>query len=297
MVTVGLELIEKYKAAIPEAPDLLLTATNADGEKLDKETSLRGKRCVVPDQPEIPDNDSYSEFAQKKRMEKDFSPIGRVKGTGYAVMGRAISPFEDQINKDFFRERATFLEIWGGAEIISFHIFNKGSCLCKNIEVVIQFPKRADVSVDNQNNLNPKLPDQETKSSLAWDRPYIHNLNPPEYDIKSAHTDEQYVFVWNVGNLQAKASTSSKTKIFFRANEDTAVRIKIFCDELTNPIETCYIVKPAPNEMKVDLNSLKLNAKEFFNLVNSAVMDGYLKRHFDRKFEEMNRRNNELIPK
>ena len=295
IITIGLELIQKYKAAIPKVPFLLFSLKNADDIDVEKETVFRGKRCTVPDNNEIPDNNCYSKFAQE-RMEKEgkYYPIGRVAGTRSTVMGRMIGPFDKKVNKDFYRERAAFLKVWGGAEILSLYLFNKGEILCKNIKVEVKIPRKSGISADSQNNLTPESPDQETEGLLSrYDLP---NTNIPSYDIKRDHNHDNFIFVWDVGNLQAKATASSKTKIFFRSEIETLIEIKISCDELTKPVEISYTAKPAPDEIKVDLASLELKGSEFSKLVNEVIMDGYVRRHLKRKFEEINRKENSLVP-
>jgi len=295
IVTVGLNLIETYKAAIPKQPDILFSILNSKGETFAKDVTLNGKLCKVPNKKDIPENNSYSEFAMK-RIEKQ-SPsfrVGKISGTSTPVFGRHIDPLGEQINRDFFKERAKFLETWGGADILSLKLENVGEILCKNVNVEFKIKKQNGLSVDNQNDLNPKLPSQETESTLTKFRHYDNH--PVSYDIKGSHTNEEYIFIWEIGDLQAKAKKTSRTKIFIRTNEKIKIEITVFCDELTTPIKSFYSISPASELIEVSIKDITTDTKSFFELADTIVMKGYLSSYYNQMVKKMHNLDDKLIP-
>lgn len=296
IVTVGLELIQKYKAQIPKVPEFSFSFLNADGEEIEQNSCLRGKLCHI-DVGDIPDNSTYSDFAtQRMNKEGRFHQFGHLSGTSSPVKGRIIGPYDARVNRDFYRDRAKFLRVWGGAEILTLYLINKSNVLASNVRVEISCQRDKGLSLDNKNDLSPEFPKQETESSLSQLSALPLHNTPPHFDVKSKHNNSRYFYEWNVGNLQAQEECSSHTNIFIRTDTIVDISIRIFCDELPSPMEMHYKIMPTEKSINVGLDHLKANGKEFFSYANSAIMDGYLKRHSDRLLKEYKNKEDELVP-
>ncbi len=149
--------------------------------------NLKGSICTHSIE-DIPDNYSYSEYAQK-RMDKNSINMG----VGMPIMAIHHGFSDPDVNNDFYRERAEFLRVWGGAEIIKLGISNNGGVIAKNVRVEISIDKVEGLSASNDNELYPKRPKQETESSLSrLTMLNMHNQRP-SYDIKSMNTNSQYL--------------------------------------------------------------------------------------------------------
>ncbi len=297
VVTVGLELVEKYRKALPPKPQLNFSFLNSDEEKLpNSKIKFRGKTCVIPDNLEIPDNTNYSKYASKQ-IEKDKEDERGQPGGISSVVSSITNPKPQyRINKDFYRKRAKFLQVWGGAENFTLALFNAGAILCRNIEVEIRIPKEVGVSVDNRNDLSPLPPSQESVTP-PFDK-FSNNIYqaPQEYDVKTSDSTTMHIFTWKVGNLQAKANRTSDTKLFFRIEVKIQIEVSIFCDELADPIQKTIQIIPAEEKIELNLEIITQERKEFSAFVNDVVMDGYLKRYSEKFIEEMNNRTEHLLP-
>ncbi|WP_027148856.1 hypothetical protein [Methylobacter tundripaludum] len=258
VVTIGLERIQSYKAKYPK---LELAMLNGDQEKIGENYTLRGAICSHSID-EIPDNTSYSEQAleEKKKM------------TDYS---------RSWINKNFYRDRAKCLSSWGGMEIIGLTVENSGATLASNVRVELSIKRSDGVSAYNENCLLLMLPSRETKEEGI-------NYNTTSYDIKSRHTSSDYFFEWIVGNIQPKQLRESKTRIFFRTESDVDIKVKIYCDELPDPIVKSYKIKPTSERFEFDLNLLKCNDKDFSDATNKKIMDGQQIRYINKWFEQSN---------
>ncbi|MCX7094252.1 MAG: hypothetical protein NTY50_12495 [Methylobacter sp.] len=270
VVTVGLELIQSYKAKYPK---LELAMLNGDQEKIGENYTLRGAICThsIDD---IPNNNSYSESAQEEKRKNSIS-------------------FNSQINKNFYRDRAEFLKVWGGAEIIGLTIENSGTTLASNVRIELIINKIGKLSASNTNYLFIQSPSQETKETG------ISNINykAATYDINSNDTSSYYYFEWAVGHLQPKELRESKTRIFLRTESNVDIKVRIYCDELPNPIEKFYEIQPTSEEFEFDLNLLKCNEKDFFKATDNKIMDGYQGRYIKKWSEEYNYNKSALLPK
>jgi hypothetical protein len=287
VVTVGLELIQKYKDALPKQPVFEFAMLNSDMEEFGENYTLRGEICSHSID-KIPNNNSYSESTNRK-MEKE--------GAFNHGIFRPIGLFEPQVNMGFYRERAKFLQIWGGAEIIKLSLKNCGVTLTNNARVELSIKKVDRLSASNANNLVPKLPSQETQSDSALAlRLTPQSNNVPFYDIKKDDTNEPYFFEWKVGNLQPQESCISKTSIFLRSELTTDINVKVFCDELAAPIEKTYKIEPTPNHFEFDLSLLMSDDRTFIDTVDDKIMNGYMSRYAEQYLEKSKSRESALLP-
>ena len=142
VVTVGLELIQSYKAKYPK---LELTMLNGDKEKIAENYTLRGAICTHSID-EIPDNNSYSESALEEKRKNSIL-------------------FNSLINKNFYRERAKWLSSRGGMEIIGLAVANSGATLASNVRVELSINRSDGVSAYNENRLLLMPPFKKRKRS------------------------------------------------------------------------------------------------------------------------------------
>lgn len=288
IVTVGLELVQKYKDTIPKHPEFDFMLNNSDAMELKDKMVLRGKRCIHSITP-IPDNESYSDRV-KQKMEKGSIKYG---GASSLLMGsRGFNA--PRINKNFYNERAKFLRVWGGAEILRLSIFNSGEVLANNVRIELIIDKAIGLTVSNDHKIHPDLPVQETEESMYI--PPHFNHETPVYDIKHCHTKTEYFFEWDVGNLQAKEEKKSDTRIFLRTESEINIKICIYCDQLPKPVSNIYTISPATEVFEFDLGLLKLNDKDFLNSIDPYVMGGYLGRYYDELLDEYDQNTEALLP-
>ena len=94
-------------------------------EEISDNYTLRGKICFQSAE-KIPSNTSY-EIATSGQSNFNL---------GGNIAFRTHNSFSDPpVNKDFYRDRAEFLETWGGSEILNLFIQNKSGYVTKNVRV------------------------------------------------------------------------------------------------------------------------------------------------------------------
>lgn len=287
-VTVGLELIQKYKAAAPVQPEFNFNLINSDGIPINSGDNLRGVICNHSIE-NIPENTSYSEYYQDKFRCESFNV-----GLNEKFFIRRSRYDDPTINKNFYRERAKFLRVWGGAEIICLCIENTGSSLATNVRIELAIGKKEGLSLSNENDLMPDLPKRETESSIF--RTHQEYTKSPTYDIKQSHSDNTYFFEWKAGDLQAKHTCTSRTKIFFRCENECDLEVKIFCNELPSPIAKEYKISPSPKICTFDFSVLDKSEKDFLEYSDEKIMDGYLGRYYKKIREEYENSGEILLP-
>lgn len=254
LATVGLEWADSLKNAIPKTPEFSLEILDMDKNILPLDFKMRGLKILnnLKDYPEfyIPRTNSFFENAN-------------------------FSLLDPKANKDLYKERAEFLELWGGAEVLSFNIKNIISVSATNLEVKIHCKKLVSLAMDNRNSFRPKLPIKETRGILDF-----HNRNfnpPPKLDIDDSHTHSQYIFTWKLGSLVAQRNRLSETKIFMRTEEAFELSVMIYCEELSEPIEIIYQISPPDSQHTLTVDDLY--DEKFDKLINNSIMDGYIERY------------------
>lgn len=279
IVTVGLDIAKQYKAIIPIKPNFQLKVLNADKDEIGDKYQMRGSICThLIDS--IPDNTSFPSD----------SKISNNLNNAFANLAFH-DPFAPTPNKDFYRERDTLLRTWGGSELLYFSIENIGSALAKNVRVVISFDSDNTLSTTCTNDIYPKLPKQEKIKSPSL-FPQIDNIP----NIKGLNKQSNHIFEWGVGNLQAKECFFNSTKIFLKNLSETKMIIKVYCDELSDPIYIEKTISPTILKFEFDLNTLMQDDKDFLKLANNLIMDGYMKRTAMKNVEEIENQDNQLIP-
>lgn len=283
LVTVGLDIAKNYKATIPIKPNFRLKVLNADKDEIGDKYQMRGSICTHSID-NIPDNTSFS---------PDSNPNNNINTvfSKFPSMQHLHDPFAAMPNKNFYRERDVLLRTWGGSELIYFSIENIGSVLAKNVRIVISFEADNSISTTCTNDIYPKLPNLEnTRSPSLF--PQLDNIP----NIKGINKQSDHIFEWEAGNLQAKEYFCNATKIFFRTISETKMVVKIYCDDLSEPVKIEKIILPSISKFEYDLDIIMKNDKDFLKLANNLIMDGYMKRTAMKNIEKIDNQNNQLIP-
>lgn len=272
LATVGLEWADSLKNSIPKKPEFRFEILDMDENILPLDFKLKGLRILN----ELND---YPEFS-----------IPRPN----SIFGNAnFFLLDTQTNTDLYKERAKLLELWGGAEVLRFNIKNISSVSATNLAVKIHCKKLTTLAMDNGNSFIPKLPAKEKRGMLDLHHPNLSSLS--KLDIDDSHTQTEYVFTWNLGSLVAQRDRFSETKIFIRTEEAFELFVTIYCEELSEPIEIIYQI--APPDLQHALTSDDLYDDKFYELINAAIMDGYIARYHIGIYENYtNHSKSKLVP-
>ncbi|WNJ84452.1 hypothetical protein [Pseudomonas canadensis] len=281
LMTVGTDLVNTQLQRVPKYPELKLGVVNADGEELSGDSiQLRGAICEVPPEDEIP---NYVKVINVPGGRNGFNMFGGMS-TGFMVQG---------LNDKFFKERAKFLRTWGGSELLYFMISNDSRILAKNVSVCLVIRRDVGVAVDNTNDDFPDIPSKQ--KSQRFD--FLQPNSIQSYDIRRGHSDQEYIFTWNVGDVQAGTVVESKTAIFIRSDRNTVIRATTYCDDLPEPISKEYQVEAATKEItQIMVSDLKVDDAEFAAILDNAVMDGYLGRRAEKEFNKYQHESQEHLP-
>lgn len=148
--------------------------------------------------------------------------------------------------------------------------------------------------MDNTNDDFPSIPSAK-KGTLGLMSPMA---TVEKYDIKRGHTGQEYIFTWNVGDVQAGTVLESKTLLFLRTDRNTEIHTTVYCDDLPEPASDRYEVKASTNgSFQITMADLKLDDIEFANKIDSVVMDGYLMRRAEQEFNKYQHEEQEYLPK
>lgn len=280
LMTVGKDQVETRLSLIPRQPNFELQLLNADLERFESKTvNLRGCLVNVPSNEEIPE---YKLNYNLKHLDRLTSVLN--------TFGNTIS------NSKFYKERAEFLKVWGGSELITLKIFNHSERLVTGVEIAVRFPKINGVSADNTKASLPISPSNTIQHryevvSLASPHRSVH------YDIKRNHTSEEYRFIWKAGEIQANTNKVSDTYIFLRLEQPIDVELTIFCDQLAAPLKETYHLIPNDSSLNVSIADLSSDDEQFNKLINSCVMNGYIQRETQKKISEFEHVHQELLPR
>lgn len=272
LATVGLEWAESLKNAIPKKPEFIFEILDIDENILPLIFKMRGLKILN-------NLEDYPEF-YKPRPSSFFGSAN-------------FSLLDPQANKDLYKERARFLDLWGGAEVLRFNIKNMGSVSATNLEVKIHCKKLTTLAMDNGNSFSPKLPAKETCRIFDLQP---RNFNPPtKLDIDDSHTQTEYVFTWSLGSLVAQRDRLSEAKIFMRSEEAFELFITIYCEELSEPREIIYQISPPDSQHTLTTDDLY--DEKFDELINTAIMDDYIARYHQNIYESYtNQTKSNLVP-
>ncbi|WP_223502879.1 hypothetical protein [Pseudomonas sp. BF-R-24] len=282
-MTVGVDLVSERLQRLPKYPVLALGVRNADSEEYGgKKIQMRGALCQVPDAAGIPDHVKVIS-------------VPRERG-GLDLFGGSFTTnfLASSLNSDFYRDRSEYFRTWGGAELLRFTITNDSPILAKNVSVCFVVSKAAGVAMDNTNDDFPTIPSAK-KDGMRFLPPVTA---VEKYDIKRGHTGQEYIFSWDVGDVQAGTVLESKTLIFLRAERDIEIRTTIYCDDFPEPVNDTYEVKaPTSDRSQISVADLKVEDTEFTKMLDDVVMDGYLRRRAEQEFNKYQHEAQEYLPK
>lgn len=283
LMTVGTDLVDVRLQRLPKHPTLTLGVLNADSEDIGSNCiQMRGSLCVVPPDDDIPEH-----------VEVIRIPMER---TGFNMFGGGLAAafLNESLNAKFFKERASFLRAWGGAELLCFTINNVSPILAKNVSVCFVVSREAGVAMDNTNDYSPAIPSAKKVNCINF---LSSSTTAETYDIKRGHTDQDYIFTWNVGDVQAGTIVESKTAVFIRTDRGTEIHATIYCDDLPEPVSEKYQVRaPIKEATQITTTDLKLDDAEFVNILDNVVMDGYLRRRAEKEFKKYQHESQEYLP-
>jgi hypothetical protein len=280
LMTVGKKQIDLRISETPEKPVLSLELLNSDSEHYKNNSiSLRGYIVDLPLEDEIPE---YTVNYNLSYMR------------GFPIVPNNFLNVER--NPDFYKERSEFLKIWGGSELISLKLTNLAPVLATGVKVKMTLPRLKGISADNTKIYFPPLPSEKAKNPFHS----ISALSVPHrtehYDIKHEHNNKEYCFVWDIKDIQANTVCISDTYIFLRSEESFDVELKIYCDQFESPVRETYQVNRNNQSIDVSVSQLMAEDEAFSKLINSCVMDGYLRRVMEKKIEEYEHKSQELTP-
>ena len=280
LMIVGREQVELQLSKIPKKAYLNLELRNADSEEYkDNTINLRG--CIL----DVPLADEIPEY----RTSYDSSSMDRISG----ILG-AVGNMER--NPKFYQERAELLKVWGGSELLSLRIANSTEVLATGVKVEIKFPRVAGVSADNTKKEFPTFPREKSKNRFGLLPSLSLSHQPIHYDIKRDHSEGEYCFYWNVGDVQANTSCISDTYIFLRSEESFDLELRIYCDQFSRPIRETYKVNKKGEVLTISVADLMAEKECFNDIVDKCVMDGHFQRVAERVLAKHEHKAQEVIP-
>lgn len=280
-MTVGKERIDLLLSEIPKKPVLSLELMSADLEQYkDNSISLRGYIVNSPPEDDIPEYKVNYNLPNMEGFSSILNTFGNMK-----------------LNPSFYKERGEFLKIWGGSELISLKITNLTPVLATGVKVEVTLPRIKGVSADNTKNDFPLLPSEQTDNEFGMLTSLSHPHQTIPYDIKHAHNEREYCFVWDANDIQANTRCISDTYLFLRSEVSFDIEFKIFCDQFESPVSEIYRVSRNSQSLTISLYELMTENEVFNQLVDRCVMDGYIKRVVEKKLKEYEHESQELIPR
>lgn len=269
IVTVVKDYVEVTKSKLPKHPSLSCLFLESDGKEISEdEYQLRGCLVSLPEKSCIPDY-------KKCNPEFEHDQIGALMASMQPI------GFRKTINEHLYRQRASVLDKWAGAELFHLRISNTGSVMANGVSILLQIPRSRGVTIKETRMRIPDLPKEETKEEYSF---LLHGTQHIEkmYDDLSVHSDNKFHNVsWSVNSMQANTEQLANNYLLIKATERVSIKGTIFCDEFTEPQEFSLTLLPASKTREVTLDALK-NEDTFRNLVNECIMDEYPKRECDR---------------
>ncbi|MFM2480141.1 hypothetical protein [Celerinatantimonas sp. YJH-8] len=181
--------------------------------------------------------------------------------------------FSNENNKDFFRRRAAFLAIYGGAEIIFFKIENKGKKLGTGISLEVEFFSESNEELSDifscipTDDYNPEVPEKRDISYM-----YANILNSPsEINYVSMLKNPTFIKRWNIGELQAGTYCRIPGAMIINAKEAIEMLITIYCNEFDKPISREYKIIPSEYKYSISMNEIE-NDEKFNQIVSDYII-------------------------
>lgn len=277
LMTVGKQQIDLRLSQIPQKPVLGLELLNADLDKYEHNSiNLRGGLVSLPSD-EIPEHKMNYNLPNMSGLNNALNTIGNIA-----------------LNPSFYKERGDFLKIWGGAELISLKLSNLTPVLATGVKLEIAIPRIKGVSADNTKEDFPKYPSEENNGHFSSIQ---LTSQPVHYDIKRSHNEKEYGFTWEVNDIQANTTSISDTYIFLRVEQNVDMNIKIFCDQYDSPATEIYRVTKSKLSHSISISEITGKKEIFDEFVDKFIMDGYIQRVANKRFQEYKHKYQEVIPR
>ena len=277
LMTVGKQQIDLRLSEIPQKPILDLELLNADLDKYEHNLiNLRGGLVSLP-KDEIPEHKVSYNLPNMSGLNSALNTFGNIA-----------------LNPSFYKERGDFLKVWGGAELISLKLSNLTPVLATGVKIEVTIPRVKGVSADNTKEDFPDYPAE--KNNHQFSSLHLHH-QPVHYDIKRSHNEKVYGFTWEVNDIQANTSSISDTYIFLRVEQNVDMTIKIYCDQYDSPVTEIYRVNKSELSYEISIPDITGNKENFDELVDKFIMDGYMHRVANKRLQEYEHKNQEIIPR
>lgn len=216
--------------------------------------------------------------------------------TAFNLNGKIYSlPFTSdgrQPNSDFYKDRAKFLKTWGGAEVLTLRLVNDSPYLAHNVSLELTIPRIEGVSSDNIESSLPKLPSETNNHHFLGGFP-PRNF---EYDIKSSHTADHFIYTWAVGDIQANTQVEANTYLYIRAESDLNLEIAIYCDEFSKPNSFNAVLISTKKRRVITLDEIMSDDSEFINILDDCVMEGHISIAIEEEIQQMKKEDSEFRP-
>ncbi|PKM19527.1 MAG: hypothetical protein CVV11_07805 [Gammaproteobacteria bacterium HGW-Gammaproteobacteria-15] len=279
LMTVGKELSDLWLSKVPKKPILSLTLINSDMESFKNNSIfLRGHIVETPSEEDIPENKVNLNFPHMQAIASVMNDYGNSRR-----------------NTKLYRERAEFLRVWGGSELILLNLSNISTVLAAGVKVVLTIPRIKGVSADNTLNALPSLPSENVENKFGSISSLL-DTRPKHYDLKNNHSNKEYCFEWASNNIQANTEILANTYIYLRTEVDINLTVTIYCDQFDSPITETYQVVKANKHITVVNSQLTSTSQGFFEIADKCVMNGYLSRSYKIKLDEIEHRQQEILP-
>jgi len=251
---------------------------NADKDELGSPYTFRGRNYSYSG--DIQNHQDYipPEYSHPfNDLEHSSTSINRTVNSIYGGSGI----IQQTANKDFYREFIKEIIKWGGAEIIYFSILNNSKILAEDVSIDISIKKSKGLNTSNNCNFQYIRPKEQSEPIGII--PNHYNSNNDGYDIYLKHDEYSALhYKWNVGDLKPKQSSEAETKLFIRLKSDSLITITIYANNLPDPLEIKYIIKPSPLEFDIYKEVGEITSIDEIDRLEEHIMDGYLERETER---------------
>ncbi|WP_335901693.1 hypothetical protein [Shewanella algae] len=272
IVTLGKDIVETKKAELPKYPTLDFFFLNGDKKKLESEFMIRGKLAYLPDNQDIPDQ-------KKATLNRAISFDPSLEQT---VRFIECTQSTKHLNLNFYRQRATLLRKWAGAELLYLNISNTSKVLASGVTVELEMPRQNGLSITIPEDVIPQKPEPRVElTSLIGKIQSIEELRfNPVPDLEIFSDTRTFKVKWRVNRLQANTSLEAKECLLLKTENPVDIQCTIFCDELPAPMKSVFKVHPPKDRVTISTDELSLD-DHYDSLCNNHIMDGYIERYYN----------------
>lgn len=271
IVTLGKDIVEIKKAELPKYPNLDFFFLNGDKKKLESEFMIRGKLAYLPDNQDIPDQEEAtfnSPASFNLSLDQTVRLIQSIESTKH-------------LNLDFYRQRATLLRRWAGAELLYLKISNTSKVLASGVTVELEIPRQNGLSITIPEDVIPQQP--EPKKDFGYISRTLRSdilKRTSILDFEIFSDTRTFKVKWRVNRLQANTSLEAKECILLKTENPVDIQCTIFCDELPEPMKSVFKVHPPKDKVTISTDELFLD-DHYDSLCKNHIMDGYIERYYN----------------